>query len=112
MIVMPSISGLSSPSKQYDTQNSKSKRKATLSQVMTLTALMTYINALNTGNVVLEAHAPQAWHAYQCCKVEAEIGLQTNPKANLGFYTQTSTRSTILSTVAKQTKNSKPSCYK
>jgi hypothetical protein len=80
---------------------------------MTLTTLMTYIKAVNTCNAVLEAQACQAWHAYQGCKVQAEMGLQTNPKANLGFYTKTlSTRSTILSTVVKQTENSKPSCYK
>jgi hypothetical protein len=73
---------------------------------------MTYTSTLNRGNVVLEAQACQAWHAYQCCKIQAEMGLQTNPKANLGFYTQTCTRSTILSTVVKQTENKKPSCYK
>ena len=113
MIVMPSYSGLSSPSRHYDMEKSKHKQKAMSSQVMTLRALTTYINALNTGNVILKAQACQARHAYQCCKVEAEMDLQTNPKANLGSYTKTlSTRSTILITLVKQTENSKPLHYK
>jgi len=78
---------------------------------MTLTALKMYINALNTGNVVLEEQACQARHAYQCCKVQADIDLQTNPKANLGSYTKTpSTRSTILSTLVKQTEKTQTLC--
>ena len=75
-------------------------------KVMTLTALLTYITGLNTGNDVLEAsQACQAWHTKQCCKVKAETGLQTNPKAILGFYTQTlGMRSKILSTVVNNLK--------
>jgi hypothetical protein len=113
MIVMPSYSELNSPSRHYDMENSKNKQNATISQVMALRGLMTYINAPNTGNVVLEAQACQARHPYQCCKVEAEMYLQTNPKANLGSYTKNlSMRSTILSTLVKQTENSKLLCYK
>jgi hypothetical protein len=78
---------------------------------MTLTALMTYTTALNTGNAVLQNQACQTWHAYQCCIVQAEMDLQTHP-TNLGFYTQTFSTSTILKTLLKQTENSKPSRYK